>query len=173
MVDLTGDANAWFDLYKAQEIGKLANYNQITDKLYLSGYQASEHEELVKNVMKVGAILTVANDLEQKFAGGTIEYKQVDIIDSEEHDVKQHFKDCIAFIRRVTEVEGKNILVHCAAGVSRSASVVVAYIMVSRKLRLKEAFAFVLEKRPCIKPNEGFMRQLEEFEKELISQGLI
>ncbi|TNV75434.1 hypothetical protein FGO68_gene13230 [Halteria grandinella] len=157
----------------AQEAGKLANYNQITDQIYLSGFEASEHEELVKNVMKVGAILTVANDIDPKFTDGKIEYKLINIIDSEQHNVKQHFMECIEFIKRITEVEGKCILVHCAAGVSRSASVVIAYMMVSRKLKLKEAFTIVKEKRPCIRPNEGFMRQLEEFERDLISQGVI
>ncbi|TNV75372.1 hypothetical protein FGO68_gene6679 [Halteria grandinella] len=121
--------------------------------------------------MKAEAVLIVSDECEPVFTDGSIEYKQVEIMDEEGEDVKGLFRDCIQFIDRVVQKEGKTILVHCAAGVSRSASVVIAYIMFSRKIPLKEAHAFVLEKSPCIKPNTSFMKQLQVFEDELTKEG--
>ena len=40
-----------------------------------------------------------------------------------------------------------NILVHCSAGLSRSASMIVAWLMIEQKLSLKEAIEFIVEKR--------------------------
>ncbi len=59
-------------------------------------------------------------------------------------------------------------LVHCAAGVSRSATIVLAYLMKYHHNTLKEAFYFLIEKRPQIWPNEGFLLQLLRYETELI-----
>uniref|UniRef100_A0A7S1SGA9 protein-tyrosine-phosphatase n=1 Tax=Tetraselmis chuii TaxID=63592 RepID=A0A7S1SGA9_9CHLO len=55
---------------------------------------------------------------------------------------------------------GKKVLVHCMAGVSRSATVVAAYIIKSEGLNPEEAVALVKEKRGCAEPNSGFVRQL-------------
>ncbi|TNV71767.1 hypothetical protein FGO68_gene3675 [Halteria grandinella] len=121
--------------------------------------------------MKAEAVLIVSDECELAFTDGSIEYKQVEIMDEEGEDVKGLFRECLLFIERVVQKEGKTILVHCAAGVSRSASVVIAYIMYSKKIPLKEAHAFVLEKRPCIKPNTDFLKQLQEFEDDLTKEG--
>ena len=63
------------------------------------------------------------------------------------------------------------ILVHCAAGASRSATVVIAYIMWIKKMPFKEALEFVHKKRQIVRPNPAFKDQLELFEKELIEKN--
>lgn len=60
------------------------------------------------------------------------------------------------------------VLVHCYAGVSRSASCVIAYLMQERGMKFQEAFAFASKKRPVIFPNMGFQRQLREYEQLLL-----
>ena len=54
---------------------------------------------------------------------------------------------------------------HCYAGVSRSATCVIAYLMQEKNLSFQKAFAFASSKRPVIFPNMGFQKQLCEFEK--------
>jgi protein-tyrosine phosphatase len=56
-------------------------------------------------------------------------------------------------------------LVHCVQGISRSASVVIAYVIASENKSFEEAHRYVKEKRPLIKPNDGFAQQLQEYEK--------
>ncbi|OQV13404.1 hypothetical protein BV898_12356 [Hypsibius exemplaris] len=61
---------------------------------------------------------------------------------------------------------GGRVLVHCLMGVSRSASVVLAYLVKYRGMSLEEAHELVRRQRPMISPNRGFWEQLSLFEKE-------
>lgn len=60
------------------------------------------------------------------------------------------------------------ILIHCNAGVSRSTAVCIAYLMKTEKMRFVEAYDYVKSKRECIRPNDGFLRQLKEFDANFI-----
>ncbi|XP_069377403.1 dual specificity protein phosphatase 22-B isoform X2 [Paralichthys olivaceus] len=75
----------------------------------------------------------------------------------------QHFRDSITFIHE-SRLKGEGCLVHCVAGVSRSVTLVVAYIMTVTGRGWVESLAAVRAARPCAGPNLGFLRQLEEFE---------
>jgi hypothetical protein len=61
----------------------------------------------------------------------------------------------------------KGVLVHCLAGVSRSVTVTVAYLMYKLSLSLNEAFNMVRARKSNIAPNFHFMEQLHNFESEL------
>uniref|UniRef100_A0A8D2ISM1 protein-tyrosine-phosphatase n=1 Tax=Varanus komodoensis TaxID=61221 RepID=A0A8D2ISM1_VARKO len=63
---------------------------------------------------------------------------------------------------------GGRVLLHCQAGVSRSATICLAYLIQSRRVRLEEAFDFVKQRRGVISPNFGFMGQLLQFETEVL-----
>jgi len=60
--------------------------------------------------------------------------------------------------------------VHCHAGISRSATISISYIMKTMGWDLSKAYDFVKQKRPCISPNLHFMGQLLQFEKQLKEQ---
>nr|XP_046247564.1 dual specificity protein phosphatase 22-B-like isoform X2 [Scatophagus argus] len=75
----------------------------------------------------------------------------------------QYFRDSIMFIHE-SRLKGEGCLVHCVAGVSRSVTLVVAYIMTVTGRGWVESLAAVRAARPCAGPNLGFLRQLEEFE---------
>lgn len=59
------------------------------------------------------------------------------------------------------------ILIHCSAGISRSPMVVAAYLMKRRDMSLKAALKQILQVRPQVSPNPGFLQQLKELEMEL------
>ena len=63
------------------------------------------------------------------------------------------------------------MLVHCRGGISRSATICLAYLMYSRALRLDDAFDYVRARRRVISPNANFMMQLAQFEAELRNLG--
>ena len=69
------------------------------------------------------------------------------------------------FFTDEARVRDCGVLVHCYAGVSRSATVTVAYIMKHLKMPLNEAYQFVKNKRPVISPNLNFMGHLLNYEK--------
>jgi len=54
--------------------------------------------------------------------------------------------------------KGGGVLVHCYAGVSRSATCTIAYLMQEREMSFEDAFSFVSKQRPVIFPNMGFQR---------------
>lgn len=60
---------------------------------------------------------------------------------------------------------------HCLAGVSRSVTVTLAYLMHSRLLNFEEAFALVRLRKPDISPNFHFLRQLHAFERQLLDEN--
>uniref|UniRef100_A0A8C8AU66 Serine/threonine/tyrosine interacting protein n=1 Tax=Otus sunia TaxID=257818 RepID=A0A8C8AU66_9STRI len=58
----------------------------------------------------------------------------------------------------------RKVLVHGNAGISRSAALVIAYIMETFGVKYRDAFTYVQERRFCINPNAGFVHQLQEYE---------
>lgn len=74
----------------------------------------------------------------------------------------------IPLIRRCI-AENKNILVHCYAGISRSASIVIAFLMNYYKLSFINSYQYVKSKRNIINPNSGFIFQLKEYENEIMN----
>jgi len=63
----------------------------------------------------------------------------------------------------------KGVFVHCQAGVSRSATVVIAYLMKHTLMTMTDAYKYVRGRRPVVSPNLNFMGQLLEFEEDLNS----
>ncbi|ELU15396.1 hypothetical protein CAPTEDRAFT_176337 [Capitella teleta] len=90
-------------------------------------------------------------------------YKFVHALDMENVDLLSKISACVEFIES-GRTSGGTVMVHCQAGQSRSAAVVLAYVMQKLDLSLEDAMTLVRKQRPQIGPNEGFMRQLELFE---------
>lgn len=59
------------------------------------------------------------------------------------------------------------ILVHCSAAVSRSPTIVAAYLIKRCDMSLKDALGLIIRVRPAVCPNDGFLRQLKELEVRL------
>lgn len=70
------------------------------------------------------------------------------------------------------ENDGGRVLIHCQAGVSRSSTIAIAYVMVKLSMTMLEAFHFVKSKRPIVAPNFNFMGQLLDFESSLNQGGI-
>ena len=131
--------------------------NQIEENLYLGNLEAARDRDLLqeKGITHVLSILDTFRYME-RFEG--FEYMQIEMPDFPNANILQHVPQALSFISNSLK-QGK-ILVHCAAGVSRSASIVIAYIMVKNEYNFNTAKDFVKSKRSCIWPNPGFQRQI-------------
>lgn len=83
--------------------------------------------------------------------------------DSPDENITQYFTLCNDFIHAARLRDG-NVLIHCLAGMSRSVTVAVAYIMSVTSLSWKEALKVVRAGRSVANPNSGFQRQLQDWE---------
>jgi len=92
-------------------------------------------------------------------AEGVTSHKLCRLADSESENLTPVMLEALPFVRDALAA-GRRVLVHCDRGASRSASVVLAHLMHTLGCGLDDALAFVRQQRPCVGPNEGFMRQL-------------
>lgn len=69
----------------------------------------------------------------------------------------KHFNDSNRFIKKALS-SGGTIFVHCYGGVSRSATLVIAFLMQQYNMGMFEAMAYVKSKRSVVFPNPGFQR---------------
>ncbi|RWS20803.1 Dual specificity phosphatase: catalytic domain containing protein-like protein [Leptotrombidium deliense] len=83
--------------------------------------------------------------------------------DDSQTQLSQYFEDTGLFIHNALK-HNKSILVHCFAGISRSVSIVVAYLIKYQQLSFIDALQFVKSKRNCAKPNSSFMLQLAKYD---------
>lgn len=100
---------------------------------------------------------------------GNFEYLQVNLFDDSEADLLVHVEKTNKFI-----IEGRGaggILVHCYAGQSRSAALLMAYLMACENKDMVTAWSMVRKGRPQAKPNSGFLRQLATYSSELGRDG--
>lgn len=90
-------------------------------------------------------------------------YHQIAVEDSHDVDMIARLPEAFEFIEDA-RVRGQKVLVHCNAGISRSATVIIAYLMKYYAHTVDTAFEFVKERKSNISPNFSFMGQLVEFE---------
>lgn len=137
----------------------------IIPGLYLGSVSGALNKEALKQ-REINHILTVARDL--------VTFPSMEVVDKD-HLVQAHavmaiwdlgsesvldtLEEALLFMDK--SLEKGNLLVHCAAGVSRSASVVIAYLMTRKHMSFVHALAHVRHARSVVWPNEGFLEQLK------------
>jgi len=136
--------------------------------LYLGSYPSSLQYDYLKerNVTNiVSIILAVAAPPKTPKFRDTFDYLVVKGLDRPSQVLISHFEDVHAFIDEGLKNGG--VLVHCMAGVSRSATIVISYLMSRQNMTLAAAKQQVKSARNIIYPNEGFIKQLKHYESHL------
>jgi len=136
---------------------------EVMKGLFIGNLRASKNRDFLDQ-HGITHVLTVANDIEPEFPKRYI-YKTINVDDSTEDDLSRYFEKCIKFIEKGRKAGA--VLVHCHAGISRSPSIAIAYLMYKDKLSYDEALARIKARDELIEPNTGFATQLRDFEKRL------
>ncbi|KAM4869963.1 dual specificity protein phosphatase 19 [Urocitellus parryii] len=129
----------------------------------LLGSQDAAHDLDVLKKHKVTHILNVAYGVENAFFN-EFTYKSISILDLPETNILSYFPECFEFIEQAKMKDGV-VLVHCNAGVSRAAAIVIGFLMNSEEISFTSAFALVKNARPSICPNSGFVEQLRTYQE--------
>ncbi|KAM5228211.1 dual specificity protein phosphatase 2 [Ctenodactylus gundi] len=138
---------------------------EILPYLYLG---SCSHSSDLQGLQACGitAVLNVSATCPNHFEG-LFRYKSIPVEDNQMVEISAWFQEAIGFIDSVKNSGGR-VLVHCQAGISRSATICLAYLIQSHRVRLDEAFDFVKQRRGVISPNFSFMGQLLQFETQVL-----
>lgn len=139
---------------------------EILSFLYLgSAYHASRKDML--DALGITALINVSANCPNHFEGH-YQYKSIPVEDNHKADISSWFNEAIDFIDSIKDAGGR-VFVHCQAGISRSATICLAYLMRTNRVKLDEAFEFVKQRRSIISPNFSFMGQLLQFESQVLA----
>lgn len=141
--------------------------HEIVEGIYLGSVKAATNAKALDK-WKISHVLVV--DLTSSMLWPQkITYKRIKLEDTATANLLEVLPEALAFIGEA-KLRRVNILVHCTRGVSRSASVVIAYLMLSKGLGYDAAKAHVAGKRSFIYPNLGFEVQLRHLQR--LSKGV-
>lgn len=137
---------------------------EATENLYFGSQDVASDLELLKQ-NHITHILNLAPNVQNPYPDD-FKYLKLRVLDFPETDISQHFAQTNKFLAESLS-SGARVYVHCNAGVSRSTTVVVAYIMMSQKIPVDDVLKRLKTIRPCVCPNKGFLKQLKDYEKKL------
>ena len=137
--------------------------SEIFPWLYLGSFNnACDIEELER--IKATHVLNCAYECNNENLPKDIKELHLKLYDYEEFDISGFFEKAIDFINKCKSEEGV-LLVHCKLGVSRSAALVLSYLIKNMGYTVDSALQFLVQKRDRVNPNKGFMKQLYSYER--------
>ena len=92
-------------------------------------------------------------------------YHIVEALDHSGFNIKPFLNDACFFIEKAHKSQQK-VYVHCMCGVSRSSTIIVAYLLGKMKKTPDEIIEYLQTIRPIVSPNQGFRKQLREYANE-------
>ncbi|XP_013194466.1 uncharacterized protein LOC106138032 [Amyelois transitella] len=151
-------------LYNKIDLCTQACYSQIIPGLYLSNARAAGDKNVLRQ-LGITHVLTVETRRlpPSTFVNTNISTLFIRAYDTPQTNLLPYFPMANAFIEE--GLHKGNVIVHCHFGVSRSATIVIAYLMEKYKLTYPQAHAYVRQRRKFINPNPGFVAQLKEYER--------
>ena len=148
----------------------------ITDYLFLGDSSGAKNVKLLQNY-SIKTVLNMAEEvrIEDSFYKGLgIKRVWLRAVDAQHTTIQSTIQATTNEGGSENGEEGSGpILVHCAAGVSRSATVVLAALMQLERMTLKQAFLMVKARRSIVYPNKGFLATLLALEKDLFGTNSI
>lgn len=142
------------------------NMSEIVPGLFLGNANDAENMSLlqqnqIKSIINISQTIPCYHETERLF-----DYLRVPCNDSSQENIVQHFQRTSESIQMSLSLN-QNVLVHCQAGVSRSPSFVIGYLMEHHSKTFDQAYSLVREKRTIINPNFNFLAQLTRYEQML------
>jgi hypothetical protein len=151
--------------YSADCVYKSAHGNF---EIHLGGIPSLFNEEKLKEV-GITHILTAVLGIGDTYSKDKFTTLNVPIRDVEWEQICEYFDKAADFIKECEDANGK-VFVHCMCGVSRSSTLVCAFLIREKGMTASEAVEFIHSKRQKVDPNKGFRKQLEYYEQKIKSR---
>jgi len=145
--------------------------SEVLPRLYLTNlFTARDEAQLTSlGITHVVSVIEGAPNFPQTRSLQTL---HIPLSDSSDEDILTHLPTTTSFIRKALEESpDSRVMVHCLMGISRSATVVCAYLIATMRMTSDEALVAVRAKRRIVCPNIGFLRQLEEYTAQVRGGG--
>lgn len=131
--------------------------------LWVGSEQDARNVEWLR-AANVQSVLTIARECNISLPVPVRAHLQLDTLDVANDEFVDHIERAVAFLVAAHAVNDVTF-VHCHAGISRSPTVVVAYLIVHEGWALEQALAYLQSIRPCVSPNFGWMCVLDDIAK--------
>lgn len=142
-------------------VARTPSFNEILPRLFLGDIFIATNKDEISRLGITDMITVEIKPLPANILAPTVKrYLYINVMDHSKQDILSHFETSNEFIETALKTPSNKVYVHCVAGISRSASLVIAYIMKTRSMNYNEAFELVSQKRRVVDPNEGFVMQL-------------
>ncbi|XP_004473618.1 dual specificity protein phosphatase 21 [Dasypus novemcinctus] len=144
--------------------------SQITGSLFISNGAAANNKLMLSN-NHITTVINASVEMVNTFYEN-IQYVQVPVADTPSSCLYDFFDPIADHIHSVEMRQGRTLL-HCVAGVSRSAALCLAYLMKYHAMSLLDAHTWTKACRPVIRPNNGFWEQLIHYELKLFNKNTV
>jgi len=132
---------------------------KITERIYLgNAFNARDYYNLESK--NIGLILNCTEEIPNYFED-FFEYKKIDIDDVNNANISPYLDEYADLIHNYIKNNDKNILVHCFMGSSRSATIVLAYLIKYQKFTPEKSLEYIKNLRDVVNPNISFYNQLK------------
>ncbi|KAE9007557.1 hypothetical protein PR001_g16935 [Phytophthora rubi] len=142
------------------------NYpNEILEGFLFLGNMWHAQSKQVVSHLGITHVVNASLDVGNTFESDGVKYLNVTIKDRPEADISSYFDAAYRFIESAKRTQHGRVLVHCTQGISRSATLVIMYLMRANNWSLVTAVNFAMASRGVVYPNQGFVKSLmvEEF----------
>jgi protein-tyrosine phosphatase len=142
--------------------------SEVLPGLFVSGADDAYTPSFLRSV-GITHVLNCAEELSAspERYGALVGIRHIPMEDDETPEVEEQLRDAVNQLQ-VWQREGHTVLVHCRAGISRSPTVVLAWMILFQNLTLDDAWKTVVSARNSIRPNDYFMKFLKNLEKESV-----
>lgn len=162
-------AHSALEFLSYHDISHPRKADQIQPGIYLGDLVDALNHQAIED-KKITHVLTIFSNCPELELPSFVQHKVVAASDDPNDALLDHFQECWRFINNaVNDLPSKatphdyhtgKILIHCEQGISRSATVLAAYLMKEERLHSQEAINYIRRFRPIIDPNPGFKEQL-------------
>ncbi|KAL7869744.1 hypothetical protein AOLI_G00137320 [Acnodon oligacanthus] len=166
-----------YELEKLLTHGSVAytHVNEVWPNVFIGDEETARNRYKLER-MSVTHVLNAAEGQRNSVCTGasyytdlSVEYFGIEAEDIPSFNLSQHFFPVAEYMQQVLSNPHNKLLVHCVMGRSRSATLVLAYLMIQEKMTLVEAINQVKQRRRIL-PNWGFLKQLRELDAFLQEQ---
>ncbi|KAI9535246.1 hypothetical protein NQZ68_002800 [Dissostichus eleginoides] len=149
---------------------ELTPVDEVWPNLYIGNVAVAQNRKTL-NKLGITHVLNTAHSKQgsigdQSFYGDSCVYFGIPAEDSDRFDLSENFKHAADFIHKALKSKDGKVLVHCIMGMSRSATLVLAYLMLRQRFILRDALKHIVQKRP-IYPNKNFLSLLLKLDQQL------